>query len=228
MSIEKVQGMNKVEPEKIRILVVDDHPMVREGLQSILQRVDDLEFIGEAATGQDAVTQVEDLQPDLVLLDIHLPDLDGLTVLRQIKALASHICVLMVTMHEDKVSIHQAIQAGAAGYVLKGVRRRELIAAIRMAVARAAIPVPFVIGNEPSHTAVTERPLTTPLGTPMRITDQELLRCLADGLNNKEISANMKWSPGTVKKHIQRLFELLEVSDRTQAVATALRTGLIQ
>lgn len=222
--------MDDVEPETARIVVVDDHPMVREGLQSMLRRTDDIEVIGEAATGQDAMTQVEDLQPDLVLLDIHLPDLDGLTVLRQIKALTPHICVLMVTMHEDTASINQAIKDGAAGYVLKGVRRQELIAAIRMAVARASIPVPFVMGHEPSRAVVAVRSAAPSKGAGSRlsITDQELLQYLADGLNNKEISANMKWSLGTVKKHIQRLFERLEVSDRTQAVAIALRTGLIQ
>ncbi len=222
--------MCEAELQAIRILVVDDLPIVREGLQSMLSRADDLEVIGEAATGQEAVKQVEALQPDIVLLDIHLPDLDGLTVLRQLKVMQPFPRVLIVTMHEDVTMINQAIDAGAVGYVLKGIRRRDLIATIRMAVASDVIPVPFLIGKEALQIDGTERPSARAeqLETSLRATDQELLQLLADGLNNKAISSQMKWSLATVKKHIQHLFAVLKVSDRTQAVATALRKGLIR
>ncbi|WP_089939853.1 response regulator transcription factor [Candidatus Entotheonella palauensis] len=211
--------MHESESQTINILIVDDHPMVREGLETILQRVDGMQVVGMAETGREAVMQAEALNPDIMLLDIELPDLDGLTVLRQIKALMPHIAVLMVTMDDDEAKIEQAIKAGAAGYVLKVVRSRDLIAAIRTAVASDIISRPFVVGKTGPQEGAPG---------PLSVTDKELLQLLADGLSNKEIAAEMKCSLATTKKHVQRVFELLNVSDRAHAVATALRNGLIK
>jgi DNA-binding NarL/FixJ family response regulator len=221
--------MNAPETPKIRLLLVDDHPMVREGLRSMLLTVADLEVVGEAGTASEAVVQAEALRPDVVLLDIQLPDDDGLTALRRIKAVAPATSVLMVTMHENAAYITQAITGGAAGYVLKGVRRHELLAAIQTVARGAAVVTPVLLGNTQRQTSRAGKP--TPLDhlpmEPLSPVEQELVRLLAEGLSNRQISLRMHWSLSTVKKYVQRLFDKLQVSDRTQAVAEAIRRGLI-
>jgi DNA-binding NarL/FixJ family response regulator len=221
--------MNAPEAPKLRILVVDDHPMVREGLRGMLLTADDLEVVGEAGTASEAVVQAEALQPDVVLLDIQLPDDDGLTALRRIKAVAPVTSVLMVTMHENAAYITQAITGGAAGYVLKGVRRHELLAAIQTVAGGAAVATPVLLGKTRRQTTRAGKP-TSPdhlIVAPLSPVEQELVRLLAEGLSNKQISLRMHWSLSTVKKYVQRLFDTLQVSDRTQAVAEAIRRGLI-
>lgn len=222
--------MNTPESDKIRVLIVDDHPMVRDGLRSMLLTVDDLEVVGEAGTAREAVAQAEALQPDVVLLDIQLPDEDGLTVLRRLKAVAPEASVLMVTMHENATYVTQAIAGGAAGYILKGVRRHQLIEAIHTAVAGESVSTPVLLGRSQRHTAETAAQSMPqehfPL-EPLSPVEQELVRLLAEGLSNKQIGLRMNWSLGTVKKYVQRLFDKLQVTDRTQAVVEAIRRGLI-
>jgi DNA-binding NarL/FixJ family response regulator len=221
--------MHAPEMPKIRILVVDDHPIVREGLRGMLLTADDLEVVGEAGTASEAVVQAEALRPDVVLLDIQLPDEDGLTALRRIKAVTPTSSVLMVTMHENAAYITQAITEGAAGYVLKGVRRHELLAAIETVAGGEAVATPVLLGKTQRQTTRAGKP--APLDDlpiePLSPVEQELVRLLAEGLSNKDISARMHWSLSTVKKYVQRLFDKLQVSDRTQAAVEAIRRGLI-
>jgi DNA-binding NarL/FixJ family response regulator len=175
------------------------------------------------------VVQAQALQPEVVLLDIQLPDDNGLTALRRIKAVAPATSVLMVTMHENAAYITQAITGGAAGYVLKGVRRHELLAAIRTVAGGAAVATPVLLGKTQRQTTragTPPPPDSLPL-EPLSPVEQELVRLLAEGLSNKQISLRMHWSLSTVKKYVQRLFDKLQVSDRTQAVAAAIRRGLI-
>jgi len=222
--------MSVAEKRSIRVLVVDDHPMVREGLRSMLSTAANLHIVGEAGTAHEAVLQAKALQPDVVLLDLQLPDMDGLTVLQHIKAVVPHARILVVTMHDHVAYISQAATAGAAGYIVKGARRHELLAAIQTVVADGTVTVPFLISQaqeQAATTPTTSAPMTrrAVLLSPI---ETELLGLLAEGLSNKDIGVRMHWSLSTVKKYVQRLFDTLGVFDRTQAVAVAIRRGLIE
>lgn len=207
----------------IRILVVDDHPMVREGLRSMLS-ADGIEVAGEAASGAEAVCLAAELAPDLVLLDLELPDVDGLNVLTSLKETYPHLPVLVVTMHESGQLVRRAVQAGAAGYLLKGVDRQELLAGVRAVCSggsvldpdllRAAVAPPAAEGPHPPPSALS----------PVEL---DVLRLIAEGLTNRQIAARMRWSHATAKKYVQRVLEKLAVSDRTQAAVEALRRGLL-
>jgi DNA-binding NarL/FixJ family response regulator len=207
----------------IRVVVVDDHPMVREGLRSMLAG-DGIEIVGEAASGAAAVQVVTDTGPEVVLLDLELPDMDGLEVLRQIRGTAAAPALLVVTMHEDPALMRRAMQAGAAGYVLKGVDRAELLASIRAVKNGESVLDPgllrAVLDAGGPDTSARAAPTLTPV-------ELELLRLVADGLTNRQIGARLRWSQATVKKYVQRVLEKLDVADRTQAAVEAVRRGLL-
>ena len=215
--------------QRVRVLLVDDHPMVLEGLRSMLSTAADLEVVGEASTAQDAVAQAQVLQPDIILLDIHLPDMDGLTALTQLKTKVPTAHVLMVTMHDEAAYIFQAAMAGAAGYIVKGVRRPELLSALRTVAAGDPVTIPLLLGQRQHYPTTVHTPAPPPTCPPDGLTpvETELVRLLSQGLSNKDISVHMHWSLSTVKKYLQRVFALLGVGDRTQAVAEALRRRLI-
>lgn len=213
---------------QIHILVVDDHPMVRAGLQSMLHTDPELMVVGEAETAADAVAQAKTLQPEVILLDIHLPDSDGMTALEQLKDVAPDARVLIVTINENDAYIKQAMQAGAAGYILKGVRRHQLIDAVSTVVREQPTPIPFLLSQTSMSTHIANQESGLNLALQLSPVEYELLNLLAEGDNNKEIAAKMKWSLSTVKKYLQRLFQTLDVSDRSQAVAVAFRAGLIE
>ena len=203
----------------IRLLVVDDHLMVREGLRSMLSG-EEIEIVGEASTGGEAVRVAADLSPEVVLLDLELPDMDGLTVLRQIKEITPALPVLVVTMHDDPALVRRAVRAGAAGYVLKGIGRAELLASVRAVRNGESVLDPGLLravvdGNAAARTA-----------PPLSRVELDLLRLVADGLTNREIGQRLRWSPATVKKYVQRILEKLDVSDRTQAAVEGVRRGL--
>jgi len=211
----------------IRVLIVDDHPMVREGLRSMLS-VPEIEVVGEAGTAEEAMARAAEQSPDVVMLDIQLADADGLAVLRRLKAATPQTSVLIVTMHANAEFVREAVRSGAAGYVLKGITRRELVAAVRAVREGESVLDPAVLkdalgardGAGPRATAPSDlEPLT-------RI-ETEVLRLLTEGLTNREISERMRWSLGTAKKYVQRVLEKLRVSDRTQAAVEAVRRGLV-
>lgn len=211
----------------IRVLLVDDHPMVREGLRSMLSG-DALEVVGDAASGTEALRGVRELAPDIVLLDVELRDVDGLAVLRQIKAVAPRTAVLMVSMHDDPRLARRAVEAGAAGYVLKGVGRRELLASVQAVCDGESVLDTTLLRSllaeatgraGPALAASAAESLTPP--------EAEVLRLIADGLTNRQISERLRWSLGNVKKYVQRILEKLEVSDGTQAAVEAVRRGLL-
>jgi two-component system response regulator DevR len=211
----------------VRVLVVDDHPMVREGLRSMLA-ASEIEVVGEAATESEALERATTLSPDVVLLDIQLVEGDGLGVLRRLKAMAPQISVLMVTMHANAEFVREAVRAGAAGYVLKGVTRRELIAAVHAVREGESVLDPIVLkdvlGGLPDREA--SRPAALAGLEPLTRIETDVLRLMAEGLTNREISERMRWSVGTSKKYVQRVLEKLGASDRTQAAVEAVRRGL--
>jgi DNA-binding NarL/FixJ family response regulator len=206
----------------IRVLIVDDHPMVREGLRSMLGG-GGVDIVGEAGTGAQALAQMPDCRPDVVLLDLELPDMDGLAVLRQIKEIAPDLPVLVVTMHQDPERVRQAVQGGASGYVLKGLGRAELLAGISAVNNGESVFGPGLVKaalDGPSLDARARREELSAI-------ELDLLRLIAAGLTNRQIGQRLRWSTATVKKYIQRVLEKLEVSDRTQAAVVGVRRGLL-
>lgn len=214
-------------PDPTRVLIVDDHPMVREGLRGMLDGTD-VEVVGEAGSGEDALRAAAAYAPDVILLDLELPDLDGLTLLRRLKTIEKRAAVLVVTMHDDPALVRQAVESGASGYVLKGIGRRELLASLEAVRHGESVLNPALLratlasgAGEPPSASRGER------DNPLSAIEQEMLRLVAEGLTNREIAARLRWSVGTVKKYLQRALEKLGAGDRTQAVVEAIRRGLL-
>ena len=220
--------MNLGEQSRIRILIADDHPVVREGLRSMLFTVDDMQVVGEASTGEQAVSQARVLQPDVVLLDVRMPDGTGLTVLDRVKVASPGSSVIVVTMHDNPDYISRAIKSGAAGYVLKEVGRQDLLTAIRTVVQPSAAPTPLLLSKSQRAVIDTSQVSTSDDVPSLSPVERELLLLMSEGLNNKEISEQLRCSLGTVKNYLQHIFSTLQVSDRTRAVVEAIRLGLIE
>jgi DNA-binding NarL/FixJ family response regulator len=212
---------------KRRILIVDDHPMVREGLASMLEG--EVGELAQAGTGEEALSRVREIRPDLVLLDLKLPDLDGLTVLQRVKALAPETSVVIVTMHDDPEFIRRAVELGAAGYVLKGITRRELVATVGAVCEGESVLAPDALRRLLGEVArASAAGAGGPGPTGLAEVERDVLAMLADGRTNKEIAQQLRWSVGSVKKCVQRLLKVLEVSDRTQAAVEAVRRKLVE
>src|SRR5262245_6143922 len=200
--------------------------MVREGLRSMLSG-DGIDVVGEVGSAHEAIRLAAELNPDLVLLDIELPDMDGLAVLRRIKETAPQVPVLIVSMHDEPARVRDAVAAGAAGYVLKGIGRRELLAAVRAVGDGKSVLEPRLLQSlvatapPPADAHEDQQP------EPLTAVEHQVLRLVAAGLTNREIGARMRWSLGTAKKYVQRVLERLGVSDRTQAAVAAVRRGLL-
>jgi DNA-binding NarL/FixJ family response regulator len=207
----------------IRLLVVDDHPVVREGLRSMLSDTA-ITVVGDAGTAAEAIRVAADVAPDVVLLDLGLPDLDGLSAVARLKQVRAQAAVLVLTMHDDPALVRGAVQAGASGYVLKGVGRQELLAAIQAVHHGEAVLDPLLLrtltSEAPAAAPTTGQDVLTPI-------EHDVLQLIAGGLTNREIAARMRWSVATAKKYVQRVLLKLEVSDRTQAAVVALRRGLL-
>jgi DNA-binding NarL/FixJ family response regulator len=210
-------SLPRPDPVPMRVLIVDDHPMVREGVRRMLEPAG-VQIAGEAGTGEDALRMAAALEPDVVLLDLELPDLDGLAVLRRLKAFERPIAVLVVTMHDDPALVRRAVEGGAAGYVLKGVGRGELLSALEAVRHGGSVFDPSLLRATLSEPKADEA-LTS--------VEQEMLRLVAQGLTNREIGKRLHWSVGTVKKYLQRTLEKLGASDRTQAAVEAVKRGLL-
>ena len=214
-------------PDPARVLIVDDHPMVREGLRGMLEAAG-VEVVGEAGTGEEALRAAARYAPDVVLLDVELPDLDGLAVLRRLKAIERRMAVLVVTMHDDPRLVRRAVESGASGYVLKGIGRGELLASLEAVRHGESVLDPALLRAALSDAPPESRPEARgKSGEPLTSVEQEMLRLVAQGMTNREIGARLRWSVGTVKKYLQRALEKLGASDRTQAAVEAIRRGLL-
>jgi DNA-binding NarL/FixJ family response regulator len=219
-------------PAPLRVLIVDDHPMVRDGLRSMLESAGFV-VVGEAGTGEHALRAVPALGPDVVLLDLELPDLDGLAVLKRLKALEPAVSVLVITMHDDPALVRGAVVGGASGYVLKGAGRRELLSALEAVRHGGSVFDPSLLRATLSDTgsASTEASVarTAEATTTEALTsvEREMLRLVAQGLTNREIAERLRCSVGTVKKYLQRTLEKLGASDRTQAAVEAVKRGFL-
>jgi two-component system, NarL family, response regulator LiaR len=207
--------------EPIRVLVVDDHAVVREGLRTYLALQDGVEVVGEAADGEEAVREAERLRPDVVLMDLVMPRLDGTGAMRELRRRLPVTRVIVLTSYADDDRLLPAIQAGAAGYLLKNAQPSEVARAVRTAHAGEALLDPSVAARLVEH--LSRRP------PPERLTprEHEVLELICRGLPNKLIARELGVSEKTVKTHVGHVLAKLGVSDRTQAALYAVRAGLV-
>ncbi|GAA2181390.1 response regulator transcription factor [Brooklawnia cerclae] len=204
----------------IRVLVVDDHPIVREGIVAIVASAPDLEVVGQAANGAEAITQFAALRPDIVLMDLRMPVMDGVSATAHIHAEHPEVTVVVLTTYETDEDILSAIEAGATGYLLKAAPKEELIAGVRAAANGQVALAPSVAAALVSRVQAPE---------PARLTPREIevLGLVADGLSNAQIGRRLFITEATVKTHLLRLFEKLGVNDRTRAVTLAMERGIL-
>jgi DNA-binding NarL/FixJ family response regulator len=208
--------------EPIRVLVVDDHGVVREGLRTFLRLQEGIEVVGEAADGLEAVAAAERLAPDVVLMDLVMPRLDGVEAMHRIRAQVPSARVIVLTSFADDDKLLPAVRAGAAGYLLKTAQPQEVVRAIRAAHAGGAVLDPPAAGR--LLEAFAEGRGDPPQLTPR---EQDVLALIARGLPNKRIAAELGLSEKTVKAHVGRILAKLGVADRTQAALYAVREHLI-
>jgi DNA-binding NarL/FixJ family response regulator len=224
----KMEAPIGVDVERIRILIADDHTLVRDGTRRILEAEEDLEVVGEAGDGEEAVLQAARARPDVAIIDIAMPKLDGIEATRQIKSLCPRTAVLVLTAYDDDQCIFRLLEAGAAGYLLKSVRSGELVDAVRALHAGESVLHPTIarkvmdyfvsspgkIGRQEHGDALTPR-------------EMDILRLVTRGLSNKEIADELVLSMRTVQGHLRSIFGKLGVGSRTEAVVRALKEGWV-
>ena len=199
----------------IRVLVADDHPVVRQGLCTMLELEEDIEVIGRAADGADAVSQARDARPDVILLDVQMPNMDGIEALRRIRSADPEARVIVLTTYRNEDYVFPSLQAGASGYLLKDATREELAGAIRTVAAGESLLDPEWVSTRPSEVpALTAR-------------ERDVMRLMADGRNNAEIATKLFVSENTVKTHVSNILVKLGCRDRAAAVLTAWRRHLL-
>jgi len=207
----------------IRLLIADDHMVVREGLRTLLEVAPDIELVGEAADGAEAVRLAGELAPNVVLMDLRMPNMDGMEATRQIKSLYPEVEVVILTTYDDDDHIIGGLRAGARGYLLKDARREALFDAIRAASRGESLLPSAVIDRVVAHLHKPRRAKTQTLSA----REMEVLGLLAQGAANKEVARKLHISERTVKAHVTSIFNKLGVSSRTAAVAVALKQGLL-
>ena len=210
--------------ELIRVLIADDHPLFRDGLRTLLNAVPETEFVGEVATGEDAIAQAAALQPDIILMDLHMPGLNGIEATRAILHTSPHIGILVLTMFEDDDSVFSAMRAGARGYLLKGADQAEIVRAITVVSHGEAIFSPSIAGRLMHYFATLG---SLPQAFPeLTVREREILVLIAQGWNNAEIAGRLVLSQKTVRNHVSNVFSKLQVADRAQAIILAREAGL--
>jgi len=212
--------------EPIKVLITDDHPVVREGLSAMLNKEPDIRVVGEAENGTEAIDKAKELQPDVVLMDLRMPEVDGVEAMRQIRAANPGIKFIVLTTYDNDEYIFKGIEAGARAYLLKDAPREELFKAIRAVYKGESLIEPAVAGKVLDRFAELSRQAQAP----ERLSERELevLKLMAKGAANKEIAAGLCISESTVKTHIQTIFQKLGVGDRTEAVTEAIKKGIIR
>lgn len=209
--------------EPVRVLLVDDHPLLRHGLRALLEQVGGAEVVGEAGDGEEAVTLALSLRPDVVVMDLVMPGTSGIEATRRLIDRDPGLGVLVLTMSEDDASVFAALRAGARGYVLKGTGGAEFIAAVRSVARGEAVYGPAVARR--IRRFMTSGPDTGPFPE-LTAREREILDLLASGRSNAEIARTLFLSQKTVKNHLTSVFAKLQVADRAQAVVRARRAGL--
>ncbi len=218
MTADKIGGL--------RVVLVDDHPLYRDGLQTLLEASEGTEVVAAVGSGTEAITAAEETQPDVVVMDLQLPDLHGIEATRSITSTSPHIAVLVLTMFEDDDSIFAAMRAGARGYLLKGAAHDAIRRAVRAVAAGESIFSPGVANRlldffESRHVARGRDPFPQ-----LTTRENEVLELLADGHTNDAIARRLSLSAKTVRNHVSNIFAKLQVADRAEAIVRARRAGL--
>lgn len=211
----------------IRVLLVDDHALFRQGLRQLLEFEEDIKVVGDAASGQEAQQLARQLRPDVILMDINMPDMDGITATRAILAERPDTSVVILTMYREDDYAFQAVRAGARGYLLKNASAQDVVRAVRVTSQGASMVDPTLV---PSLLREFHRLVNNPTATRMeRLSEREmtLLRMLVDGKSNKEIALELDLAESTVKNNLSLLFQKLGARDRTQAAVYAIARGLL-
>jgi NarL family two-component system response regulator LiaR len=213
---------------KIKILIADDHAVVREGTRRILEQEQDLEVVAEAGDGEEAVRLATTVKPDVAIIDIAMPKLDGIEATKQIKALCPAITVLILTAYDDDQFIFSLLEAGAAGYLLKSVRGRELVDAVRAVHAGESVLHPSVARKVLNRFAsISGKPEKQKPAEALSEREMDVLKLATRGLSNQDIADELCLSIRTVQGHLGHIFNKLQVSSRTEAVVRALKEGWI-
>ena len=205
----------------IRVLLVDDHPVVRAGIEGILNSQTDIEVVGEASDGIEAICLNQTLQPDVILMDLQMPEMDGVTAIKASDEQANPPHILVLTTYDTDADIVQAIQAGATGYLLKDTPREDFFAAVRQVAQGKSVLTPVVASRLMAH-------MRAPAEEQLSGREFEVLTLVSQGHSNKDIAKQLHISTATVKTHLIHIYGKLGVSDRTAAVTTALEKGILR
>lgn len=213
---------------KTKILVADDHPLVREALIRVFSNQKDMEVVGEAADGEEAIKLASQLKPDVLVMDIMMPKIDGLQASRKIKQMSPSTAILILTAYDDDSYVLGLLEAGAAGYLMKSARGQDLVEAVRSIRAGESVLHPKIIEK------LLRRAVTGPVKVeerkikePLTAREKEMLRLVAAGMSNKEIAERLCLSLRTVKAHLSNIFNKMNVASRSEALVEALKVGLI-
>jgi DNA-binding NarL/FixJ family response regulator len=211
----------------IRLLIVDDHAFFRKGLRGLLKLVPEIEVVGEADSGAEALAQTAALQPDIILMDVQMPDVNGVEATRQVLAMSPHIGVLMLTMFDDDDSVFAAMRVGARGYLLKGADREEIARAIQ-AVRNGEAIFSQAIAQRLIHYFSAVHQARPPAFPELSEREREVLELIARGHSNAQIADELSLSRKTIRNHVSNIFGKLQVADRAQAIIRARDSGLGQ
>jgi DNA-binding NarL/FixJ family response regulator len=213
--------------EKIQVLIADDHTLFRAGLRALLHLFPDIQVVGEASTGEETITQADALQPDIILMDIQMPGVNGIEATRRIVRSSPNIGIIVVTMFEDDSSVFSAMRAGARGYILKEAGEEEVFRAIRAVAQGEAIFSP-AIARRLVHFFSNLPMESNPVFPELTKREREILDLIARGETNSEIVQRLVLSPHTIRNHISNIFSKLQVADRAEAIIRARDAGLGQ
>ncbi len=213
----------------IRVLIADDHLIVREGLQLILETADEFELVGEAADGAEAVQLASKLKPEVILMDLLMPHVDGVTAIKQIRAQQPQIAIVILTTYNEDERMIRGLRAGALGYLLTDTDRETLLNTIRAAARGETLLKAEIMARVLAHAQTPSTPSSTRASAAPELTERErqVLQLLVSGAQNKEIAARLNITERTVKAHLASIFNRLGVNSRTQAAALAVRMGLV-
>ncbi|MFQ5580342.1 MAG: response regulator [Nitrospiria bacterium] len=216
--------------KKIKVLIADDHRVVREGLGAILKTKGDMNVVGEAVNGLEAVQMAKDLKPEVILMDISMPEMNGIEATRAIKKDFPHIGIVALTMHDDDQTIFDLVRSGINGYLLKDSESADIVKAVRSIYKGESVIHPFIAKKIlEEFTQKRSEPKEKKAGNRYKLTDREIevLQRVATGMTNKEIAVDLMLSDKTIKNHVRKIFYKMKVDDRTKAVIEGIKDGVI-